>query len=164
MVEAINRVVPGGATASDSRQIRVRAPTNADERVAFLGQIENIDMQPSRMPAKVIVNARTGSVVMNQSVTLDNCAVAHGNLSVSISTENTVSQPAPFSQGQTAAISNATIDIRQEGGNLVSVKSGANLAEVVKALNAIGANPQDLIAILQAMRSSGALRADLEVI
>lgn len=164
MVEAINRIVPGAATASDARQIRVRAPTNADERVAFLGQIENIELQPSRMPAKVIVNARTGSVVMNQSVTLDNCAVAHGNLSVSISAENSVSQPGPFSGGQTAAVQNATIDIRQESGALVSVKAGANLAEVVKALNAIGANPQDLIAILQAMRTAGALRADLEII
>lgn len=164
MVEAINRIVPGSAAASDARQIRVRAPTNADERVAFLGQIENIELQPSRLPAKVIVNARTGSVVMNQSVTLDNCAVAHGNLSVSVNAENAVSQPAPFSGGQTAAVQNATIDIRQENGALVSVKSGANLAEVVKALNAIGANPQDLIAILQAMRTAGALRADLEII
>ena len=164
MVEAINRVVPGSATATDARQIRVHAPTNADERVAFLGQIENIELQPSRMPAKVIVNARTGSVVMNQMVTLDNCAVAHGNLSVSINTENSVSQPGPFSGGQTAVVQNATIDIRQENGALVTVKAGANLAEVVKALNAIGANPQDLIAILLAMRTAGSLRADLEII
>lgn len=164
MVEAINRVAPGAATASDARQIRVKAPINADERVAFLGQIESLELQPARMAAKVIVNARTGSVVMNQSVTLDNCAVAHGNLSVSINTENTVSQPKSLSGGKTAAVSNATIDIRQEGGALVSVRAGANLAEVVKALNAIGANPQDLVAILQAMKSAGALRADLEVI
>ena len=164
MVEAINRLVPGAATASDSRQIRVKAPANADERVSFLGQIENIELQPARGAAKVIVNARTGSVVMNQSVSLDNCAVAHGNLSVSISTDNAVSQPNALSGGQTAAVANATIDIRQENGALVTLRSGANLAEVVKALNAIGANPQDLIAILQAMHSAGALRADLEII
>ena len=164
MVEAINRLVPGSAAASDSRQIRVKAPANADERVSFLGQIENIELQPARSAAKVIVNARTGSVVMNQSVSLDNCAVAHGNLSVSISTDNAVSQPGALSGGQTTAVANATIDIRQENGALVTLRSGASLAEVVKALNAIGANPQDLIAILQAMRSAGALHADLEVI
>ena len=164
MVEAINRIAPGTATASDSRQIRVKAPSNIDERVSFLGQIEDIELQPARTAAKVIVNARTGSIVMNQSVSIDSCAVAHGNLSVSISTNNAVSQPGPLSGGQTVAVSNATIDIRQEGGALVTVKSGANLAEVVKALNAIGANPQDLVAILQAMHAAGALRADLEVI
>ena len=164
MVEAINRLVPGSAAASDSRQIRVKAPANADERVSFLGQIENIELQPARSAAKVIVNARTGSVVMNQSVSLDNCAVAHGNLSVSISTDNAVSQPGALSGGQTTAVANATIDIRQENGALVTLRSGTSLAEVVKALNAIGANPQDLIAILQAMRSAGALHADLEVI
>lgn len=164
MVEAINRVAPGAATASDARQIRVKAPTNADERVSFLGQIESIELQPARVAAKVIVNARTGSVVMNQSVSLDDCAVAHGNLSISINTQNSVSQPGPLSGGQTAVVSNATIDIHQENGALVTVHAGANLAEVVKALNAIGANPQDLVAILQAMKSAGALRADLEVI
>lgn len=164
MVEAINRVAPGAATARDARQIRVKAPINVDDRVAFLGQIENIELQPARTAAKVIVNARTGSVVMNQSVSLDNCAVAHGNLSISINTTNSVSQPNAFSGGQTAVVSNATIDIRQESGALVSVRSGANLAEVVKGLNAIGANPQDLVAILQAMKAAGALRADLEII
>ena len=164
MVEAINRIAPGSATASDSRQIRVHAPTNADERVAFLGQIENIELQPARSAAKVIINARSGSVVMNQSVTLDSCAVAHGNLSVSISTDNSVSQPNALAGGKTAAVSNATIDIRQENGALVTVTSGATLADVVKALNAIGANPQDLVAILQAMRAAGSLRADLEII
>jgi flagellar P-ring protein precursor FlgI len=164
MVEAINRVVPGAATASDARQIRVKAPTNADDRVSFLGQIENIELQPARMAAKVIVNARTGSVVMNQSVSLDSCAVAHGNLSITISANNAVSQPNAFAGGKTTTVTNATIDIRQEGGALVTVNSGANLAEVVKGLNAIGANPQDLVAILQAMKAAGALRADLEII
>jgi flagellar P-ring protein precursor FlgI len=101
---------------------------------------------------------------MNQSVQLDNVAVAHGNLSVSVSTDNAVSQPGALSGGQTAGVSNAQIDIKQEGGTLMNLKTSANLADIVKALNALGANPQDLMAILQAMKSAGALRAELEII
>ena len=164
MVAAINRVMPGTATAADGRQIRLRAPASADERVSFIGRIESIDVIPARMAAKVIINSRTGSVVMNQAVLLDNCAVAHGNLSVSVSTENAVSQPGALSGGQTAGVANAQIEIKQEGGALINVKAGANLAEIVKALNTLGANPQDLTAILQAMKSAGALRAELEII
>ena len=164
MVEAINGVVPGTATAADARQIRVRAPANPDERVSFIGRIESIEVTPVRMAAKVIINSRTGSVVMNQAVLLDNCAVSHGNLSVSVSTENAVSQPGALSAGQTAGVANAQIEIKQEGSALINVKAGANLAEIVKALNTLGANPQDLTAILQAMKSAGALRAELEII
>ena len=165
IAEAINKVMGGGvATASDGRQVRVRAPGGADDRVGFLGRIENLDVTPTQMPAKVIVNSRSGSVVMNQKVTLENCAVAHGNLSVSVSAENTVSQPGALSGGQTAGVTNAQIDIKQEGGAVLNVRPGASLADVVKALNAIGASPQDLIAILQAMKAAGALRAELEII
>ena len=164
MVEAINRVVPGSATAADARQIRVRAPASADDRVSFIGRIESIEVTPVRMAAKVIINSRTGSVVMNQAVLLDNCAVSHGNLTVSVSTENAASQPGALSGGQTAAVANAQVDIKQEGSALINVKGGANLAEIVKALNTLGANPQDLTAILQAMKSAGALRAELEII
>lgn len=162
---AINQAMGAGvATAADGRQIRVRAPLAADERVAFLGQIENLSVTPAQPVAKVIINTRSGSVVMNQSVALENCAVAHGNLSVSISADNAVSQPQPLAGGQTAPVTNAQIDIKQEGGGLINVRAGANLADVVKALNAIGANPQDLTAILQAMKAAGALRAELEII
>jgi flagellar P-ring protein precursor FlgI len=164
MVEAINRMMPGVASASDARQIRVRAPSSPDERVSFIGRVENVELTPARASAKVIVNSRTGSVVMNQSVLLDSCAVAHGNLSVSVSTDNAVSQPGTLSSGQTAGVSNAQIDIKQEGGVLMNLKASANLADIVKALNALGANPQDLTAILQAMKSAGALRAELEII
>jgi len=132
--------------------------------VAFLGRVGDLEVVPDQVAAKVIVNSRTGSVVMNRMVGIDSCAVAHGNLSVSVSMENAVSQPGALSGGQTAAVSNAQIDIKQEGGGLATVKAGANLADVVKALNAIGANPQDLIAILQAMKTAGALRAELEII
>jgi flagellar P-ring protein precursor FlgI len=165
LVEVINKAMGDGtATAADGRQVRVRAPVNATDRVAFIGRIEDLDLRPMQSAAKVIINGRTGSIVMNQSVVLDNCAVAHGNLSVTITTDNAVSQPNALAGGQTAVVSNSQVDIKQEPGNLLNVRSGANLADVVKALNAIGANPQDLIAILQAMKSSGALRADLEII
>lgn len=164
MVDAINRVVPGAASAADGRQIRVKAPLSPDDRVSFIGRIESIELQAAQGVAKVIVNSRSGSVVMNQAVTLDRCAVAHGNLSVSVSADNSVSQPNALSGGQTAGVTNADINIKQEGGALMNVKAGVNLADVVKALNAIGANPQDLIAILQAMKAAGALRAELEII
>ena len=164
VVEAINRVSPGSASALDGRMVRVRAPMSSDDRVAFIGRVENIEVRPMQMAAKVIVNSRTGSVVMNQSVQLDACAVAHGNLSVSVNAQNAVSQPNAFAGGQTAPVTNAQVDIAQENNAMQNVRTSANLADIVKALNALGANPQDLIAILQAMKASGALRAELEVI
>jgi flagellar P-ring protein precursor FlgI len=165
VVEAINKALGAGtAGAIDGRQVQVRLPANPAEHVAFLGLVENLNVIPLEMPAKVIVNARTGSVVMNQAVTIEHCAVAHGNLSVSVVADNKVSQPGALSGGQTAAVTNATVDIKQEERQLVTLKSGANLADVVKALNAVGANPQDLIAILQAMKMAGSLRAELEII
>lgn len=165
LASAINQAMGAGtATAADARQVRVRAPLGADERVTFLGRVENLAVTPAQAVAKVIINTRSGSIVMNQAVTLDNCAVAHGNLSVSVSADNEVSQPGPLSGGQTAPVTNAQIEIKQEGGGLMNVRGGANLADVVKALNAIGANPQDLTSILQAMKAAGALRAELEII
>ncbi len=152
------------AIAIDGRVIQVRAPAGSDARVAFLAQMESLDVTPAQSMAKVIINTRTGSVVMNQAVTVDTCAVAHGNLSVTINTEPVISQPGPLSGGQTVATQRSSIEIKQDGGGLVMVKGGVNLSEVVKALNAIGATPQDLLSILQAMKSAGALRADLEII
>nr|WP_167552726.1 flagellar basal body P-ring protein FlgI [Herbaspirillum hiltneri] len=165
VVEAVNkRFGFDTAVAQDGRVIRIRAPLGSGERVAFLGALENIDVTPSRVQAKVILNARTGSVVMNQAVTLDTCAVSHGNLSVVINAENSISQPGALSGGQTAANQNAQISISSAPGKVMYLKGGASLAEVVKALNAIGATPQDLLAILQAMKAAGSLRAELEII
>ncbi|WP_334158539.1 flagellar basal body P-ring protein FlgI [Oryzomicrobium sp.] len=164
IVDAINREVGPVAQAVDGRQIRVAAPDDPNARIAFLGRIENLDVKPAMLPAKVIVNSRTGSVVMNQTVRIDPCAVAHGNLSVVIGTQNSVSQPNAFSQGQTAGVSNSDVQIKQDGTALINLKGGANLADVVKALNTLGAKPQDMLAILQAMKVAGALRAELEII
>ena len=165
VVEAINQTLgPGTAQALDGRMVRVIAPEEPNARVAFMGRIENLEVQPMKWMAKVIINPRTGSIVMNQMVTLDPCAVAHGSLSVVINTENQVSQPNPLSGGQTVATSQSGIDIKQGGGALMAIKKGASLAEVVKAINALGAAPQDLLSILQAMKAAGALRAELEII
>ena len=151
------------ADALDGRTIQVRAPTGS-ARVAFVSQVENLQVDPAQGGARVIVNARTGSVVMNQMVTLDNCAISHGNLTVVINTDVTVSQPNPFSQGTTVQVAKSTIDIQSDKGGLVMLNKGVSLNEVVKALNSIGASPQDLLAILQAMKSAGALRAEIEII
>jgi flagellar P-ring protein FlgI len=164
IVDAVNgRFGPNTAMALDGRAIQVRTPEGSDQRVAFIAEVESINIVPAKTYAKVIVNSRTGSVVMNQAATVDACAIAHGNLSVVISTEPVISQPGAFSSGQTVQAQRSTIKIKQESGMLTMVE-GASLAEVVKALNAIGATPQDLLSILQAMKSAGALRADLEVI
>ncbi len=166
VVRAINaKMGSGTADALDGRVVRVRMPPSADARVAFMAEIENLDIKQATPSAKVVINARTGSIVMNQAVTLAACAVAHGNLSVTISTTPTVSQPGPLSRnGQTVVTDKADITITQQAGSLVQMAAGAKLAEVVKALNSLGATPQDLLAILQALKSAGALTAELEVI
>jgi flagellar P-ring protein precursor FlgI len=165
VVEAINRRFgPATASAIDGRTIRVRAPQPASARVAFLGELEDVGVDTAVAAAKVIINARTGSVVMNQAVTLDACAVAHGNLTVTIQSEPIVSQPAPLSNGQTVVADRAQIEVKQDSKALTALSAGAKLTDVVRALNSLGATPADLLAILQAMKSAGALRAEIEVI
>ncbi|MWL90550.1 MULTISPECIES: flagellar basal body P-ring protein FlgI [unclassified Cupriavidus] len=165
VVEAINRNLgPGTAAAMDGRVVQVRTPQTPAARVGFMARVENLDVTPAKAAAKVILNARTGSIVMNQTVTVEDCAIAHGNLSVVINTQPVISQPAPFSQGQTVVAPVSQIDLKRDGGSLQIVKAGASLAAVVKGLNALGATPQDLQTILEAMRSAGALRAELEII
>ena len=165
VVDAVNaRFGKDVARAINGRVIAVRTPVGESERVAFLGAVESLDVSPAQAMAKVIINARTGSVVMNQAVTLDRSAVSHGNLSVVISTTSNVSQPAPFSSGQTVVTQDAQIEITAKEGEVMLLRSSASLADVVKALNSVGATPQDLLAILQALKASGALHAELEVI
>ena len=164
VVDAINgQILPDIAVALDGRAIQVRVPQGSG-LVAFISRVENLEINPAQGMAKVIINARTGSIVMNQAVTLDACAVAHGNLTVIINTDSAVSQPNARSEGQTAVTDKTSIDVQSDKGGLVQLPKGVSLSEVVKALNAIGATPQDLLAILQAMKSSGALHAELEII
>jgi flagellar P-ring protein precursor FlgI len=166
VAKAINtRMGDGIASAVDGRVVRVRMPGSPDARVAFMADIENLPIETATPAAKVVINARTGSVVMNGAVTLAACAVAHGSLSVTISSTPVVSQPNALSTGgQTVVSEKADITIAQQGGALMQMSAGAKLTDVVKALNALGATPQDLLAILQAMKSAGALNAELEVI
>lgn len=165
MVEAINRNMgPNTAAALDGRQVRVAAPPDANQRVAFIGRLEDITLSPGEDIARVILNARTGSIVMNREVVLETCAVAHGSLSVVISNEPVISQPGAFSNGRTVVADQAQIEVKEKQGEVVMLKAGATLGEVVKGLNAVGATPQDLLAILQAMKAAGALKADLEII
>jgi flagellar P-ring protein precursor FlgI len=164
-VDAINRSFgPGTATALDARVIQVNAPARPEERVGFLARIESIDVAPAQAIAKVVINARTGSVVMNQAVKINDCAVAHGNLSVVINTEPVISQPNPLAGGETVVAQRSQIEISQGGGALQVVRGGASLSDVIKGLNTLGANPQDLVSILQAMKAVGCLRAELEII
>jgi len=171
VAEAINaRPLPGVSADTpiaeplDARVIRVRMPQDASLRVPFLAELENLEVTLPQPLARVIVNARTGSVVMNQSVMLAASAVAHGNLSVTVQTTPVISQPNAFAQGSTVVAEKADITIRQEGGSLMMLEGSARLADVVKALNSLGASAQDLIAILQALKAAGSLKAELEII
>ena len=165
VVDAINtRFGAGTASAVDGRVVRVNAPTDPGLRVVFLGELEAVEVTPAPSAARVIVNSRTGSVVMNQAIRVDTCAVAHGNLSVVIRTEPVISQPNPFGQGQTVVVPRSEVTLKQEPGALMLMPRGASLDEIVNALNSVGATPLDLISILQALKAAGALRAELEVI
>jgi flagellar P-ring protein precursor FlgI len=164
-VDAINGSFGlGTASALDARMIQVRAPERPEERVGFLARMQNLDIAPAQAMAKVVINARTGSVVMNQAVRIQDCAIAHGSLSVVINTEPVISQPNPLSGGSTVVAQKSQIELSQPGGALQVVRGGASLADVIKGLNTLGANPQDLVSILQAMKAAGALRAELEII
>ncbi|HTH62492.1 MAG TPA: flagellar basal body P-ring protein FlgI [Paraburkholderia sp.] len=165
IVSAINNAFGAGtAMPLDGRTIQVHGPSDPSQQVGFIAQIQDLNVNPAQPAAKVILNARTGSIVMNQMVTLDSCAVAHGNLSVVVNTQTVVSQPGAFSNGNTVAARQSQIQLKQDNGSLMLVTAGANLADVVKALNALGATPADLMSILQAMKAAGALRADLQII
>ena len=166
VANAINNAKGGGiAQAVDGRVVRVNMPALANEHVGFMADIENLNVVLERPAARVVLNARTGSVVMNEAVTLSSCAVAHGALTVTVNSTPVVSQPNPLSAGGTTVQSEkADIAITAQGGAIMQLPAGAKLSDVVRALNSLGATPQDLLAILQAMKSAGALKAELEVI
>jgi flagellar P-ring protein precursor FlgI len=166
VVDSLNRGIGAGfATVIDGGSIRVRAPMDITQRVAFLSQIENLQVEPASAPARVIINSRTGTVVISTNVTVSPAAVSHGSLSVTIKEEQTVSQPAPFSKvGQTAIVSNSTIKVDQGSNRMFLFKPGVELEQIVRAVNEVGAAPGDLVAILEALREAGALQAELIVI
>ena len=165
VAQAINaRRGPGTAEALDARTVRVQAPPDAHARVNFIAELEELPLPETPRAAKVVINARTGSIVLNQAVTLGPCAIAHGNLSVIIDETPVISQPNPLSRGQTVSAVKSDIAIQYDGGKVVNMPAAPLLSDVVRALNSLGVTPQDLLAILQAMKSAGALKAELEVI
>ena len=165
VAQAINaRLGPNQAMALDGRTVQVQAPSSPGARVNFIAELEELSIEATAPAAKVVINARTGSVVLNQAVTLGACAIAHGNLAITISSTPVISQPNPLSRGETVVREKADIQITQEPGNLIQVPASPQLTDVVRALNALGVTPQDLLAILQAIKAAGALNAELEVI
>jgi flagellar P-ring protein precursor FlgI len=149
----------------DGSSIRVRAPMDLTQRVAFLSMIENLQVEPASAPARVIINSRTGTVVISSNVTVSPAAVSHGSLSVTIKEEQSVSQPGPFAKvGTTEVVTNSTIKVDQGNNHMFLFKPGVELEQIVRAVNEVGAAPGDLVAILEALREAGALQAELVVI
>jgi flagellar P-ring protein FlgI len=162
---AINKSLGAGtAEALDAISIRVAAPADPNLRIAYLAQLEAVDVDPGEAAARVIINSRTGTVVISSHVRVTAAAVAHGSLSVTITEHNDVSQPAPFSQGQTVVTPRSSIDVQQADARMFVFQAGVNLEEIVRAVNQVGAAPGDLVAILEALKEAGALRAELVVI
>ncbi len=163
--EAINNTFGDGvAEALDGSSVRVRAPAHPSDRVAFVATLENLPVQPGIAPARVIINARTGTIVMGANVRVLPAAVSHGNLTVTISEDPTVVQPQPFGGGQTAVVPQTGIDITQDDARMFLFDPGTTLDDIVRAVNNVGVAPGDLLSILQALREAGALRAELVVI
>jgi flagellar P-ring protein precursor FlgI len=165
IVNAINKNF-GDATARaiDGMSLAIRAPTNMSQRVAFMSMVENLDVVPGEPPARVVVNSRTGTVVISRNVRVTASAVAHGTISVAIAATNEVSQPNPLGQGQTAAVQNANIEVTEPKNPMFLFQPGVDLRQVVDAVNQVGATPSALIAILEALKSTGSLRAELIII
>ncbi|WP_184508998.1 flagellar basal body P-ring protein FlgI [Rhodanobacter sp. ANJX3] len=165
IAEAINRSYGAGtAHPLDGGSVAVRGPLDPGQRVAWLGAIESLDVQPGDAPARVVVNSRTGTVVIGSDVRVTAAAVAHGAIQVSISEQPQVSQPNPLSGGQTAIVPNSTVSVSEDGAHMFKFGPGVSLDSIVRAVNQVGATPSDLISILEALKQAGALHADLVVI
>lgn len=165
MSDAINEWVGlGTAKALDGTSVKVTAPLDYSQRVAFTSLIENITFEPGDAPARVIINSRTGTVVISQHVTVDEAAVSHGSLVVTITENPIISQPSAFSDGTTAIIPSSDISVEQEDNRMFLFNPGVSLDDVVRAVNQVGAAPGDLVAILEALKEAGALRAQLIII
>lgn len=165
MSDAINQMMgPGTAQAMDSVSVKVIAPKSQSHRVQYISVLENIQLKPGKAAAKIIINSRTGTIVIGQQVRVSPAAVTHGNLTVTISENPTVSQPNAFAEGETKVVPSSTVKIDQEASRAFVFAPGASLRDIVKAVNAVGAAPGDLVAILEALKQVGALHAELIVI
>jgi flagellar P-ring protein precursor FlgI len=165
IVNSINKNFgQGTAQALDGMSFSIKAPADMSQRVAFMSMVENLDVVPGEPPARVVVNSRTGTVVISRNVRVTAAAVAHGTISVAIAATNEVSQPNALSRGQTAGVQNADIAVSEPKNPMFLFQPGVDLRQVVDAVNQVGATPSALIAILEALKSSGSLRAELIVI
>jgi len=165
IVDAINTTFGAGtASAIDAVSISVRAPMDVSQRVSFVSMVENLDVVPGEAPARVVVNSRTGTVVISRNVKVTPAAVSHGTISVAIAATNEVSQPNAFSNGETQGVQNANIAVNEPNKPAFLFQAGVDLRQIVDAINQVGASPSALIAILEALKSSGSLRAELVVI
>ena len=165
IVNAINSKFGGDvAQALDGISISVRTPQDLNQKVAFLSMLENLEVKPGEPPARVVINSRTGTVVINRAVRVTAAAVSHGTISVAVAATNEVSQPNAFGQGQTAEVQNAQINVSEPNKPMFLFQPGVDLRDIVDAVNQVGASPSALIAILEALKSSGSLRAELVII
>ena len=165
IADAINRAYGAGtARAQDGGSVVVRGPADASQKVAWLGAIQALEVTPGDAPARVVVNSRTGTVVIGSDVRVSAAAVAHGSIQVTISEQPAVSQPNAFGQGQTVVVPNSSVSVSEDGGHMFKFGPGASLDSIVRAVNQVGAAPSDLISILQALKQAGALHAELVVI
>ena len=165
VTDMINRIFGAGtAVAVDGSSIQVRSPSETNQKVAFIAELENLQVEPGNAPARVIINSRTGTVVIGSHVQVEEAAVAHGSLIVSIAEINTASQPGAFSGGETAVVNNSLVSIEEENNRMFLFQPGVSLDDLVRAVNQVGASPSDLVAILEALQQVGALRAQLVII
>ncbi len=165
VVDSINQAIgPNAAKAIDATSIRVDSPIDPAQRVSFVSLLENLEVDPGEAPARVVVNSRTGTVVISSEVRVSPAAVSHGNLTVTISEDQQVSQPNALASGTTTVVQNTQVDVKETGSHMFLFNTGVTLDEVVRAVNQVGAAPSDLVAILEALKQAGSLRAELIVI
>ncbi len=165
IVNAVNKNFgEGTARAIDGMSLAIKAPSDLSQRVAFMSMVENLDVVPGEPPARVVINSRTGTVVISRNVRVTAAAVAHGTISVAIAATNEVSQPNPLTQGQTAPVQNAEIAVTEPKNPMFLFQPGVDLRQIVDAVNQVGATPSALIAILEALKTTGSLRAELIII
>jgi len=162
--DAINKRWPGMATSEDAVSISLRLPLGADTRASMMAAIEMLDVTPAEAPARVIVNSRTGTVVINSAVRISPAAVSHGKLVVRIDEKKNVSQPGAFSNGRTVVTPSSQISATEETAHIALLKNGASLSRIVDALNLLGVTPSDLVAILEALKQAGSLKADMVIL
>tara|TARA_R110001583_G_scaffold63563_1_gene185928 strand:+ start:9554 stop:10678 length:1125 start_codon:yes stop_codon:yes gene_type:complete len=165
MADTINNLVgPNTASLLDATSVQVLAPRNISQRVSYMSTLENLEFKPARSSAKIIVNSRTGTIVVGQDVRLLPTAITHGGISVTISENKTVSQPNALANGNTQVVDNSTINITQEDSRMFQFDTGINLNDLVRAVNEVGLAPGDLMAILEALKQAGALQGELVII